>query len=597
MKLVTRPLLAVICGLLLGATATASAAPPSASTKPAASTCAKTAASAKSKRTAKRGRRTKTCSRTKTKPKAKPKPKSKPCPKVKARVKVKVKVMPPCRKGHRCPKPKTVTKTVTKLVCAKATKAQTPKPPTPQPSTSTVSVTQTSHDLSQAMAPQANLRFSPGAPAAGTLVIEVNDTRRYQRYTGVGGAMTDTSAWLIWDQLSASRRSALMQALFSPDDAHLSFLRVPMGASDFTATGTPYSYDDQPTGRSDPSLSDFSVAHDQAYILPALHAARQLNPSLYLEALPWSPPGWMKSNDALDNVHGAGSLLAQYYPTLAQYFVKFLQTYAADGVPVNAISPQNEPTEQTIYPGMQFSEAQEATFDANYLDPALAAAHLTPNVFGWDLSWGPLNSQADPLVAQSATGTISGLAWHCYAGSPDFMAGVHNDAPRSMQIVDECTTGSGDIWNTSEMLIASFRNWANAVAVWNLALNQSGGPVQAPNEGCGGCTGVATVNPQTGTYSLSSDYYDLAQLSHFVQPGAVRIDTPTFATYGLGGLNDWQTVVSPALDDVAFLNPNGSQVLFLYNNGTAPITFAVQWDGSYVTYTIPAEATTTLTWH
>src|SRR6202012_3362800 len=154
----------------------------------------------------------------------------------------------------------------------------------------------------------------------------------------------------------------------------------------------PYTYYDQPAGQSDPSLTDFSVAHDQAYILPALRAAHQLNPKLYLEAVPWSPPAWMKANDALDNRHGAGMLLTTDYAPLAQYFVKFLQAYAAAGVPIDAIAPQNEPTAMTIYPGMQLSEAQEATFVTRYLRPALLAARLVPQVFGWDLSWGPLRS-------------------------------------------------------------------------------------------------------------------------------------------------------------------------------------------------------------
>jgi glucosylceramidase len=174
------------------------------------------------------------------------------------------------------------------------------------------------------------------------------------------------------------------------------------------------------------------------------------------------------------------------------------------------------------------------------------------------------------------------------------MTGVHDAAPSSMQIVDECSTGGGDTWETSELLISSLRNWANSVALWNLALDPDGGPVQPPNSGCTSCTGVVTVNPQTGTYTLSRDYYELAQLSHFVQPGAARISTPTFVSYNLNA--KYQTAITPGLDDVAFKNPDGSKALFLYNNAPAPVTFAVAYNGSDVTYTIPAQATTTLTW-
>ena len=84
-------------------------------------------------------------------------------------------------------------------------------------------------------------------------------------------------------------------------------------------------------GATDPQLTHFSVAHDEAYILPALRAARKLNPRLYLEGVPWSPPGWMKTNDGLDNFHHAGALLPRYYRAFANYFVKFVQAYAAAG--------------------------------------------------------------------------------------------------------------------------------------------------------------------------------------------------------------------------------------------------------------------------
>jgi glucosylceramidase len=190
-------------------------------------------------------------------------------------------------------------------------------------------------------------------------------------------------------------------------------------------------------------------------------------------------------------------------------------------------------------------------------------------------------------------GALSGLAWHCYLGSPDMMSGVHQAAPSLTQVVDECTTGGGNIFPTSETLISSFRNWASAVSLWNLALDPSGGPVESW-AGCAGCTGVVTVNERDGGASLSPDYYELGQLSDFVQPGAVRVGTENFVSYGLSSA--YQTTITAGLDDVAFENPNGSHVLMAYNNSTGPIPFAVEWRGHYLTDTIPAQATTTFTW-
>jgi glucosylceramidase len=215
-----------------------------------------------------------------------------------------------------------------------------------------VSVVQTSANLSQALSPMRAAQFEPGSPAAGTPVIDVNDTVLYQRVQGFGAAMTDSSAWLIERRLPAASNASLMDDLFAPNGLHLSFLRVPIGASDFTVGGRPYSYDDEPPGRSDPRLRHFSIAHDRAYILPALRAALALNPQLEMFASPWSAPAWMKGNDSLNDVGDRGTLRGSAYGPWAAYIVRFLQAYAAAGVPISALTPANEPGNPTSYPGM-----------------------------------------------------------------------------------------------------------------------------------------------------------------------------------------------------------------------------------------------------
>lgn len=464
------------------------------------------------------------------------------------------------------------------------------------PPRSRVLVTQTSADLSQAMRSLPARRFSPTTRIArGVRVIDVDDTHRYQRFIGAGGGMTDSSAWLIWTQLAPTHRSRLMKLLFAPSGAHVSFLRVSIGASDYTADGIDYSYDDQPAGLTDPQLADFSVAHDEAYILPALRAAQQLNPKVYLEGVSWSAPGWMKANDALDNTAHAGTLLPRYYSVFGRYLGAFVRAYRDNGVRVKGIAVQDEPGEPNPYSGMELTTSQEADLVAGYVQPALRSAGLSVDVFGWDLSWGPVTAVA-PLLGDARDGALSGLAWHCYAGTPQFMSGVHMAARRALQIVDECSTGSKDLSATSEQLISATRNWASAVALWNLALLPQGGPALALGYGCAGCTGVVSVDPQTGQYTLSRDYYELAQFSRFIQPGAVRVSSPHFVSYGLGGIGGYKPVVSSGLDDVAFLNPDGTHVVFAYNTGAAPVHFAVRWHGSSFTYRIPAHATTTLRW-
>lgn len=419
-------------------------------------------------------------------------------------------------------------------------------------------------------------------PPHGKPVIKIDDGVRFQRFQGVGGAMTDTSAWLMW-RLPARKREALMQRLFGTQGIHLGFVRVPIAASDFTAHGKPYSYDDGPP---DPQLKHFSISHDKPYILPALRRARALNSGLQLLASPWSPPPWMKTNDAFNNIGGNGRLRSSAYRPLASYFVRFLKAYAAAGVPVDAVTPQNQPGVQTTYPGMELSAGAESAFVAGSLVPALAQAHLHPSIFGLDHVWAA-SSFAGQVASGSAGKYLRGLAWHCYVGSPASMAQLHATFPNLAVRLTECSPPKRK--SVAEVELASLRNWAGSVALWNLALNAQGGPVEPPNSGCHGCTGIVTISGGRVRYMLA--YYQLGQVSKFVAPGATRIASNHFVSYSSA-----DNPASPGLDDVAFRNPDGSHVLIAYNNSSHRIGFAVTWQKLWFTYSLPAHGMATFTW-
>jgi glucosylceramidase len=304
----------------------------------------------------------------------------------------------------------------------------------------------------------------------------------------------------------------------------------------------------------------------------------------------------MKANDSLDNTNDAGTLDSGAYGPLASYFVKVIQAYHDNGVSIDAITPQNEPRTPpgagTSYPGLTLPEGDEASLISANLAPALAAAHLSTKIYGNDLSWDQL-SYASGLTTSSAQADLSGIAWHCYFGSPAVMSQLHQSDPALDQIVDECSPELRN-FGTPEFLISTLRNWASVVAVWNVALDPGGGPKET-NNGCPGCTGVVTIDESAHTVSYSNEYYQLGQVSAFVSPGATRVDSQNFVTYGLNGSHI--LTVSSGLDDVAFRNPDGSHVLVAYDNSTAPISFGVQSNGEYFTYTIPSNAMTTFVWH
>jgi glucosylceramidase len=465
----------------------------------------------------------------------------------------------------------------------------------------TVQVVQTSGDLRQALTPIGHLQFK-NEQASGAQVIHIADSVRYQQIVGVGGAMTDASAWLLYTQLPKSVFRATMNRLFGSGGIRLGFIRVPMGGSDFTAQGYPYTYDDIPPPppappRTDPGMQHFSIGHDRPYIIPALRSALKLNPAAQIIATPWTPPRWMKTNDNFDNTNDGSSFLPAYYSAYAKYFVDFLRAYAKEKVPVTAITPQNEPGNATWYPGLNLPATDEATFIANYLKPALRQARLKTQIFGFDYHWQYALPYVGTLLRSAAGPDLAGIASHCYAGSPTVMSQLHRAVPRLQQWVSECSTQKAfATWIPSELEIASLRNWASAVNTWNLALDPDGGPVQAPNTACAGitpasrCNGLLTVDERTHHVSYNSGYYQLGQLSKFLKPGAVRIYSNHFVQYSPGG-------PGPGLDDVAFRNPDGSEGLLAYNNSGASARFAVAWHNKSFSYVLPAGATATFTWN
>jgi glucosylceramidase len=257
---------------------------------------------------------------------------------------------------------------------------------------------------------------------------------------------------------------------------------------------------------------------------------------------------------------------------------------------VSAITPQNEPGQDTTYPGGNLSPGAEASFITDYLRPALRGARLNTRIYGWDSNWTaslPLGPAS--LATGPAASFLSGMAWHCYYGDASVMSALHQLAPRLDQVVSECSQGIR-FFSTSEMLIASLRNWATAVNLWNLALTPGGGPVQPPNLGCVGCAGILAVDPRTHQVHPTLDFYELAQVSHFVALGAVRLESTTLVS------PLYLRLVTPGVDDVVFQNPNGHKVLIAFNSSQVTKAFSVEDGGGYFSYQLPPATTATFTW-
>jgi glucosylceramidase len=448
----------------------------------------------------------------------------------------------------------------------------------------TATVTQTTADLTDALTSKRPREWL-STPAPGSQVIAVNGKIRYQTMTGFGAAMTDSSAYLLQDQLTPEAHTIAMQALFGQSGIRLNFVRIPIGASDFSATGVPYTYDDLPSGQTDPGLADFSIAHDQAYIIPALQAMLAENPKIITYANPWTPPPWMKANGLYGNLGSAGKVLPKFYPALAQYFVKFIQDYAALGVPIDDISIQNEPHTAAAWPSAAFPAADEVQFLTQNLAPALQAAGIAVHIYGLEETANPTDEQT--LFAGPAAPYFSGVAFHCYGGMAGFTT-FHEAFPTVPIAVTECSPGIID-YSAAEVAIDAANNWASVATLWNLALDTTGGPVEPPDSGCRGCTGVIRVNDTTHLAGYGLNYFEFGQMSKFVMPGAVRIASTRLVA------DDGKTV-TPGVDDVAFINPSGKKVLVAYNSATTPVSLSIEWRRKYLHYVLKPDATVTFTW-
>ncbi len=309
-----------------------------------------------------------------------------------------------------------------------------------------------------------------------------------------------------------------------------------------------------------------------------------VNPQLRIIASPWSAPAWMKTSA---NLIG-GELLEQFESTYANYLVKYLDTYRGYGIPIFALTLQNEPGFVPVtYPGMEVPAATRARIIAQYLGPALASRKPRTLILDWDHNWDapeqPLSVLADPDAARY----IDGIAWHCYSGTPSAQSQVHRAYPGKDAYITECSGGDwasakkGELlWFARDLLLAGIRHWARGVVYWNLALDEQHGPHFG---GCDLCKGVVTIDSRTGEVSRNDEYYAFAHFSRFVLPGAVRVGS---------------SETDKAINNVAFKNASGgSVVLVMVNSHADARRVSVRQDQTRFQYALPPQSVATFVWN
>jgi glucosylceramidase len=404
--------------------------------------------------------------------------------------------------------------------------------------------------------------------------VRLNPATKFQEILGFGGAFTDAACY-TFNRLSPEARERLFHELFHSSEMGLSVGRICVGSSDYSTKL--YSFDE---GEPDPELKRFSIEHDREYILPILRQARKVNPELFLFSSPWSPPGWMKANGSMLG----GSMRKSSFPVYAQYYLKFLQGYAAEGAPVQALTTQNEPdTDQDgRMPACLWGQEYEIQFVRDHLGPVLEQNGLSTKVWILDHNYNFWGRAICTLEDERLRKYANAVAWHGYYGTADMMSRVQDEFP---EIEMHWTEGGPDYTDPGYLtdwckwagsFCATLRNWCRSITAWNLALDEKG----RPNIGPFSCGGVVTIHSQTKQITRSGQYWAFAHFSRLLRRGARRFDS-------------WSS--APNLQHVALENPDGQQLVVLANAGSAR-SLELRLANMAASVQLKPDSVTTLAW-
>jgi len=438
------------------------------------------------------------------------------------------------------------------------------------------SLIETARDNGHVLTPLAAPAAAPAASASAADTIACDLQQRCQEMVGFGGALTESAAWEL-AQLPADKRLEVIRRYYDPSEGiGYTLARTHINSCDFSLHIWAL---DETFG--DYALVFFTLEPMRRWVLPLIHDAQKTagRDRFHLLASPWSPPAWMKTNRRMDD---GGSLLAEFRPSWANYFVRFVQTMETEEkIPVWALTVQNEPEAKQTWESCLYSPEEERDFVRDHLGPALAKAGLGGvHLLAWDHNRDRLEARAAAVFGDPASARyLWGAALHWYV-SEDFAASsrVHAAYPDKYILFTEgCYEGSAKPgqWDHGERyahnMIGDFRNWVCGWMDWNIALDAQGGPNHVGNF----CDAPVLVDTKRGEVRYQSSFYYIGQFSRFVRPGARRI-------VSTGG--------PKSLESVAFVNPDGAVVAVVLNATDAPVDFDLSVEGESITCRIPAHA-------
>ncbi|KAJ7854644.1 glycoside hydrolase family 30 protein [Mycena leptocephala] len=369
--------------------------------------------------------------------------------------------------------------------------------------------------LFTSLAPSTAINFgTPGAAASADIVV--TETTVYQTINGFGGTLTDSSA-LVLNNLKAKNSAnynSILQHMFTVTDganaAGFSYLRVPIGASDFSANV--YSLDDI---SGDTSFNNFNINNAPSYLFSVIKDILAINPALKVHILPWSPPAWMKTTSTMNG----GTIQSGFVSAYPTYLLKAVQGFKNMGINIYAISVQNEPENSNpTYPTCTMTPAVEGQIGAALRTLLNNNGLSSVKVVGYEHNWNDAAAYPVTLMQDDAS-SYDGVAFHCYLGSVSNQDQFHSAFPAKNIYLTECSGTIGSDWWTDikwymdNLWIGSLEHYASVGLMFNLALDGNGLPSLPGTNSCSSsCRGIVTVNSD-GSFALR-----LAQASKAIIP-------------------------------------------------------------------------------
>lgn len=419
---------------------------------------------------------------------------------------------------------------------------------------------------------------------------------KYQEIDGFGIALNGSACYNLM-KMTAADRDKVMKETFSVEEGMgYSYTRISIGCSDFSLSD--YTCCDTK------GIENFALTGEEInYVIPVLKKALEINPNLKIMGSPWTCPKWMKVNNLSDKQPYdswiGGYLNPDYYEDYATYFVKWIQAFEAEGVPIESITIQNEPlnwgNSASLY--MEWTQCRDLV---KVLGPKMQATGLKTKILVFDHNYNydgkDTQLQYPCRIYEDATANqyIDGAAYHHYGGSPDEMTRVHNLYPKKNLYFTEGSIGT---WNyqsyaqsfkdmADNVCFKTVQNWAKCAIMWNYMLQVdptiSGEGPWRPH-GCTTCYGALSMDESWNIRERRGLYYTMGQMSWALRGGSTRIGTAGYNPTGV--------------EILASENTDGTYGMVFYNKTTSGVTLTVDdAAGHYFTLTLPAESMTSAVW-